>query len=273
MSIVQDLQKTGYSFVKISKADLNTIKEFEAIWEQFVRFPRNQKEKILYQNGGGYEFKAKGVTFDEKENFHLKHNDYKRIIDSTVGSDTAFRGAVGVYLQFGLGTLEIYKKIMLDVAGELQHLVECDIKSEIEKSSPNWPQRSLFYLPGQSDSTIADSHPDKGFITIGSFASCRGLQICNPKTMEWESVSIPYQHVLIMPGIQSQILTNSKIKALWHRVVNSPESVVNGRFSQVVFCDLDGQPKYNKEKYGSTQEKDVGFNYCIDHDTFLKEVL
>lgn len=276
MSIQKDLLSKWYSIQPLT--NFQKIIDFQKSWQDFTAMSLKNKQQFFYENGYGYEFKGKKRTFDEKDNFHFGMDDVARLkyIAHSLSSKKTKRITQN-FIQSGIDSFEVVYDFMFDtLIDEIEPLVisGCDIRQELLTSSSKWVQRSLFYHPGQDmHTTIADSHPDKGFITLAYFASETGLEILDSKTGTWKRVVIPPGSVLIMFGLQGQYLTGSRVRSLYHRVLNSDGTIQRGRYAQVAFCDNKKQPHYNKVKHGSTQLKPTGFNYYCEHELFLQNYL
>ncbi len=75
---------------------------------------------------------------------------------------------------------------------------------------------------------------------------------------------------VIIPAMQLQLRSKGKLRALWHRVVATPETAKAGRYSAVCFVQLKNTSKYDKEKWGRLQEMEEGFNYNMSPQEFAK---
>jgi isopenicillin N synthase-like dioxygenase len=73
---------------------------------------------------------------------------------------------------------------------------------------------------------------------------------------------------VIIPDMQMQLRSNGELRALCHRVVATPETAKNGRYSAVCFVQFVRTKKYDKDKGGRLQEKEPGFNYKMPPGEF-----
>jgi hypothetical protein len=274
-NIVQQLQEQHYAIVEVDEQLHSIIVRYQELWARFVSLPLSEKQKIKYIDGTGYEFKQ-GTTFDEKDNFHFRISQLFRMLDDAEGDNIKLRNILNEFFLLGTHLIWYYKDFLYrNIYLDFSSIVKEEVLRRFFNSYREWILRSLFYHPKQEvEVDVADAHPDKGFITMASYSSCPGLQYFDVTTQKWKDVVLKENEIFIMLGLQGQYVTNSKVKALYHRAVNHPETIEKGRYAQVGFLDIGfGTPKYNKKKHGSTQLKPLAFNYNVSHEEFLKEYL
>ena len=133
-----------------------------------------------------------------------------------------------------------------------------------------WFLRFIHYFGGRrEDDEIATSHADKCGFTLHLMESDPGLQFLDFQN-KWNDVPVSTGETVIIPGMRLQYRSKNELKALYHRVVATPETAEAGRFSMVLFVHLCRTPEYDKKRAGRLQEFPPGFNYEMPFEEFSK---
>jgi isopenicillin N synthase-like dioxygenase len=242
-------------------------------WKVFCTLPEIQKKKFVYfeENGkldlSGYEIKKQpGVTLDLKENFHVTLKEIERL------------NQIKHEVQFPLATK------FIDDAERLMQLAEPTIRefamalgeafalpniaSEVLAGKQSWIFRYIHYFGGRDiGSQIATPHADKSGFTLHLFESDEGLEYMDWEK-DWYNMPVRRGETVIIPGMQLQLASKGKLKALCHRVVARERFAAEGRYSAVCFVPLIYTPAWNKDGEGRTQDFVPGFNYDLAYPKF-----
>ncbi len=270
---VRDFAKKGHVAVpypaELKRAVLDTIDS----WRAFCLLPAGLKSTFPYSNGGagvGYESKTgSGPKGDVKENFDLSPGDAGWLYDNAKQFE---RAAVGRFIEDALRVAGELKPTVFDFAKRIE--AEYGIsgfEEEVRKSADRFFIRFIRYPAGQTAGTeSATAHVDQSGFTFHLFESDAGLQYLPYEDRNWSGMPVSDGHSVVIPAMQLQLRSESKLRALAHRVVVNEDTAIWGRFSAVCFVQLADTAKYDKEKHGRLQEKLAGFNYDMPHEEFSK---
>ncbi|MDB5176413.1 MAG: hypothetical protein JWN75_81 [Candidatus Saccharibacteria bacterium] len=239
-----------------------------ALWNDFCQLPLSTKQMLATndtQSGIGYESKDKeGASTDRKENFDFNlsgsqelQNKVTEINDNTVST------FVKTIQELQSGLLPIIQQFGKDVDDELFETIAI-------KSADNAFFRFLHYPAGAGvGELIAEPHVDHSGFTFHLFETTEGCEMLDQNN-EWRPLPVNHDQLAAFGGMQTQLVTEGKIKGLSHRVRANETSSTEGRFAIVCFVALKGIKKYNKKSYGRLQEMEPGFNYHMQRDEFEK---
>lgn len=240
-------------------------------WMEFCRLPREEKLAFNFiedkhGDGAGYELKEeKGSKKDLKENFHVTLIQHERL--AAIANQRSFP-----FLNDAKILLDRMEPLVLQFAQTVEE--EYGVKGlleEVKQGKQYWILRYLHYFENQSDGAeIAAPHADKGGFTLHLYESDEGLQYYCINERIWKPMPVDEKQTVIIPAVQLQLMSEGKLKALYHRVVATEKTARTGRYSMVCFIPLQKVPMYNKKAYGSIQTHDTGFNYSITHQEFAK---
>jgi isopenicillin N synthase-like dioxygenase len=234
------------------------------LWKKFTELPVEVKKGLPYSNsadGVGYEMKdGSGPKGDRKENFDiaiggeewLRQNLEK--IESPVARE---------FVTHVTSLVKVMKPTILKFARDVENdFGLTDFEKEVDGSEPGFFVRFIHYFGNrEAGEETATAHVDQSGFTLHLFESDPGFQ-CLSYDGKWIDIPISIgDQTVIINSMQMQLRSNGELKALCHRVVATPETAREGRFSAVCFVQLKNTPKYNKEKGGRLQEKEPGFNY------------
>jgi isopenicillin N synthase-like dioxygenase len=240
-------------------------------WKEFCALPASIRTTFPYnKNGGlgvGYELKkTAGSTLDLKEDFHFTHGtvEWLRTEAAQVNNQV-----VSQLVSKADQLVNVIEPFILDFA----QMVEAEFSlpgfaNEVLESKDMWFVRFLHYFGGRkAGEEIATSHADKSGFTLHLYESDPGLQHLDfNKT--WQDMPVSETETAIIPGMRLQYRSGNQLKAVFHRVVATPKTAEQGRFSMVCFVHLKKTPEVDKEKIGRLQDFPAGFNYDLSFDEF-----
>lgn len=269
----------GRGFIQYFRPELISMKAKSLrVWQRFCELPIELKKSFEYDNqgnmdGAGYEYKTQiGNTLDLKENFHFTMGGLYRITEF-LDKITVLHDHVQVK-QFIDQSIALVNLVEQDVFNITQ-LIQRDLKIqhfgyEVINGRNHWILRYLHYFPDQPvGSVLASPHPDKSGLTFYLGETAPGIQYLT-KDKQWVNLSTDEDMVTVTPNLQLQYKTHGEVKALYHRVVANEQSMMNGRYSIVLFVPFMHTPQYNKLQNGRTQDFPVGWNYDMPFEDFAK---
>jgi len=272
---VENLETEGKVYLPYPRALREAMGDAMARWEAFCALPLETKLSLGYtpdesQSGNGYECKTeRGETLDLKENLHFRLSWYETGCQKAraTGSTAAVELIESLQVLPGL-----IKPSLLEFAREVERTFNIrEFADDVEASVPNLIIRLLHYFGDVSpDEVIAKPHIDKGGFTLHLWESAGGVEQLSLDKKTWLPIPVSHEEALLFPSSGLQYLLRNKVKALCHRVVATPESARDGRYSSVGFVDFRGNASYNKSKYGRLQDRPAGFNYDMPWDEFRK---
>lgn len=268
-TVVEEISRYGLVNVDYPDALRDTVHHAVASWKDFCSLSRDEKCAFTFLedshgDGAGYELKEeKGSKKDLKENFHVTLSQYERL--AHIASQRSFP-----FLHDAKKLLDTMEPLVLRFAADLEEENGIiGLTEEVRASKPYWILRYLHYFGDQQEGAdIAAPHTDKGGFTLHLYESDEGLQCYSIDTQTWKAMPVSEKQTVIIPGLQLQLRSEGKLKALYHRVVATSETARTGRFSMVCFITLDHTAKYNKKALGNTQSHTIGFNYTMPHEEF-----
>ncbi|MEI8062019.1 MAG: 2OG-Fe(II) oxygenase family protein [bacterium] len=253
-------------------ADLReAVEKSIGLWKKFTALPTGVKKNLPYSNnadGVGYELKdGSGPKGDRKENFDiatggeewLKENLGK--IESPVARE---------FVTHVTSLVKVMKPTILQFARDVEAEFGLEgFEKEVEESEPGFFVRFIHYFGDREvGEETATSHVDQSGFTLHLFESAPGFQ-CLSYDGKWIDVPISCgDQTVLINSMQMQLRSKGELKALCHRVVATPETAREGRYSAVCFVQLKGTRKYDKTKSGRLQEKNPGFNYEMPIEEF-----
>lgn len=238
-------------------------------WVEFCKLPRNVKAAFAFVeddhgDGAGYELKeGAGESRDFKENFHV-----------TLFQQGRLKGIAGTrripFLDDALALLTKMEPIIVGFAQKMEEQYRLAGFTDVTRASkPYWTLRYLHYFGNQPpNAVLAAPHLDKGGFTMHLYESDGGCQYFTLDSREWNPLPVGPEETVIFGGMQLQQISQGALKALYHRVVATENTSINGRFAMVCFVSLEGPPQYNKKVYGSMQTHRVAFNYDMPDADF-----
>ena len=270
---VNDLGRKGICTVPYPQGVRPIIEAVMRQWKNFCSLPKEEKKKFAYDSregmGVGYELKeTPGTTLDLKEDLHFTvesrkwlWNEAAKFGDPDVHNlitwlDELRERIAPMVLEFARVIGEVY---------DMPHFME-----DVEANSQQWFIRLLHYFPGATPGEeIAKAHADKSGFTLHLYESDPGFQYLDRKKA-WQDVVFSPEETVILPGMRGQYRSQGVLKATYHRVVATPETAREGRFSAVVFLHPACTPQYDKAGAGRLQEMKPGFNYEMPFGEFAR---
>lgn len=235
-----------------------------ALWEQFCQLPEDIRQAFAAQDKQwtvGYEAKdGSGNKGDRKENFDFSISglDHLREVALATGNETA--------LAFIDAIAELSEKMVPMIESFGEH-VERDYAvtgfgDVARRSAPSAFFRFLHYpASGIVNEEIAAAHVDHSGFTFHLSESTDG---CYRLTAggEWLPIPVEEGQAVAFASMQTQLVSNGELKAMWHEVRSNEESAKVGRYAIVCFVALGGVPSYNRKEYGRLQEWEAGSTYA-----------
>ncbi len=235
----------------------NQVDSFISSWKDFCAQSEQTKSVYKYQDGVGYENQTDSTgTRDAKELLHY-----------TLASHEELRkqGFSDPLLERAQKLVEGLDAIVQQYLQEIEVEYSVDLQTDIT-SNQSWILRALHYYEGSvRGSQIAMPHVDKGGFTLHLYESDEGLEYLNQE-YKWLPIDVSGGKTVIIPGLAAQYVTGNSVKGVYHRVVANEQVAREGRYSLVLFIDIPKMPKYNKDKHGRMQDKEIGFNYSLSQE-------
>lgn len=271
ITAINDLQEKGLINVDYPENLRIAVENAVASWKDFCKLPTQEKCAFAFVedrhgDGAGYELKEeKGSRKDLKENFHVTLYQYPRL--SQIANTRTFP-----FLSDAKLLLDNIEPLVMQFAEDVEEQFGVTgLIEEVQKSKPYWILRYLHYFGDQEEGIeIAAPHADKGGFTLHLYESDEGLQYYCITDCKWKEMPVGEKQTVIIPAIQLQLLSEGKLKGLYHRVIATEKTSRTGRFSMVCFIPFQNTPMYNKKAYGSMQTHEAGFNYTLTHEEFSK---
>ena len=273
---VRDLETKGFVSVPYPVNLRNAVSKTVRSWKKFCALPESAKAGLPYSNGGA------GVGYEMKKGSGPK-GDYKENCDLTVGGREWLEENAGkIHDQAAIGfvrdaveLVEVIKPLIVDFARRIEETFKLvGFLREVEESKDAFFIRFIHYFGNRKNGEeTASAHADQSGFTLHLFESAKGLQcltLAGACRVRWTDMPVSEGQTVIIPSMQMQLRTKGEVGALCHRVVATPKTAKEGRFSAVCFVQLKHTPKYDKEAFGRLQEKIPGFNYLMPHGEFSK---
>ncbi len=271
-SNISSLKENGFVSIQYPKELRLHINKAINSWKKFCDLPEEVKKGLPYSNTGagvGYEHKdGSGPNGDRKENFDITTAGVGWLEEyaSKIKNKVALK-----FLNDSTSLIEVIKPTIIKFAKNVEETFGIEgFTKEVTKSEPSFFVRFIHYFGDRKiEDETASAHCDQSGFTLHLFESDPGLQ-CLTYDKKWIDMPVSDGETVIIPAMQLQLRSKGELRALCHRVIATPETALNGRYSAVCFIQLTGTPKYNKEKHGRLQEKKAGFNYEIPPSEFSK---
>lgn len=242
-------------------------------WKKFTSLPCEVRTKLTYlpdnpqgNSGTGYEPPDPTKHDARKHTYHVQHRDAAWLLRKS-------RAATPVATWLANESLELLEELKPYI-GEFGSAFEREFNLDgftdnLMRGFDEWILRLLWYPPGYAPGeVIAKEHCDKGGGTLHLWETCPGVERLTFDTKEWVTFPVGNGESVVFSGMRMQYLTECATKALCHRVVATDEAAHEGRFSAVLFLNLDKVPYYDKARLGSTQSLPAGFNYDLPFAEF-----
>ncbi|MHB1316341.1 MAG: 2OG-Fe(II) oxygenase family protein [Minisyncoccota bacterium] len=271
---ISDIKTKGFVSVAYPNDLRQAVEETVLAWKKFCELPLEVKQSLPYSNnadGVGYEFKdGEGNKADRKENFDVALSGKSWLIQniSKINNTIALD-----FVKKAVLLVDLVKPQILDFSSDVEKEFGVDgLTNEVDNGNDVFFIRFIHYF-GERDlgEETASAHTDQSGFTLHLFESAAGLQCLPYKSKspdDFVDMPVSVGETVIIPSMQLQLRSEGKLTALCHRVVATPETVDNGRYSAVCFVQLKDTPKYDKERHGRLQEKTPGFNYQMVDEVF-----
>ncbi|TAK57983.1 hypothetical protein EPO17_00555 [Patescibacteria group bacterium] len=265
---IKQLRATGSVAISCPPEASAGIVRASTWWEAFCALPKQTRLEFPYQEGSGYELQeTPGATRDLKEHFHFTEGKADWLADTAIQTGEV---AVMQFVQNTVALLPLIRPLVLEFAREVEKFYGLEgFVDEVASGEGKWIIRFLHYFGGRiAGDEIATAHTDKSGFTL-NFTSTSGLERLDYDGV-WRPMPVAEGQTTINTSMQLQYRSKGELKALCHRVVATPATAVNGRFSMVCFIPLTKTASYNKKGAGRLQEFAPGFNYTMPFEEFGK---
>lgn len=266
---ISRFKKEGLVDVSYTTGLRSTVVSTAESWKLFCSLPRELKEKFVYLDNTGFEFKEEpGATKDLKENFHVTVNSLPRLHEIAEGT---FDEKSIKFINDAENLVTMAEPFITEFAEKIEKDFSVPgFKDDCLQRKNNWTVRYLHYFGNRKEGEeIASPHADKGGFTLHLFESAPGLQYLDYEK-DWKEMPVSEGETVIIPAMQLQFRSENKLKALCHRVVATADTASTGRYSMVLFVDFTNTARYNKEGKGRMQDFTPGFNYEMPFEEFSK---
>ncbi len=259
---IEDLSQLGYVRVAYPEALRKLVERAMLGWQTFCALPQSEKKRCSKEGDRdadfGYMMRS---DHDQKEQFHVSLKDTFELKQRSC----CIRDPHAV--EFVIATDMLIYRIQPLIAEFAEHVERVygvvGLKSDVLESAADWTFRYLHYYG--TEHLLADEHIDRGGFTLHLYENEPGGEYLDFDFV-WRPFPIDHAQTVIFPSLGLQHRSQSALKALWHRVLATPETAQNGRFALVVFIDFPGFRCQNiRKQFGN---RPAGFNYHLDADAF-----
>ncbi len=263
MNDIFNLKTKGFVNLPYPKEIRKAVDATISSWKEFCALPNEIKKALPYSNnaaGVGYELKdGTGTKGDRKENFDITASGASWLIDQAKSVDNE---KAATFITQATDLVEAVKPYIVDFAEQVEKEFEIPgFAQEVKESEGAYFVRFIHYFGDRKiEDETASAHADQSGFTLHLFESDPGLQ-CLSYDKKWIDMPVSEGETVIIPAMQLQHRSKGELRALCHRVVATPKTAKEGRYSAVCFIQLKNTPKYDKETHGRLQEKEPGFNY------------
>jgi isopenicillin N synthase-like dioxygenase len=274
-ALINDLETKGFMALSYSADLREAVKKTALSWQKFCSLPVKVKKAFPYSNnkdGVGYELKeGEGNKGDLKENFDVSTTD-KNWLDAHV--QNIKDPVVLEFVRDATNLTRLFDSALLDFARQAEE--KYGLKGFVDKvkNGKIIPfVRCIHYpslKPGQIGIETASAHVDQSAFTFHLWEKGKGVQCLTYADKQWIDMPVSEGEAIAFPAMQLQLWSKGKLRGLYHRVISTPQTVKDGRWSMVVFFQDKDLPKYDKDTQGCLQEKEVGFNYQMSEGDFSK---
>lgn len=267
---IETLDTLGYVAGAYPKHLRGVVQHAMEAWQSFCGLSFEEKEKI---SGGdrlrdfGYMLRQdEGPRADRKELAHVKLSNFNELL--TRASELRDMRPTGF-----IRATELLLDAITPFIGEFAEAIEGRYEmrgfaKEVRDSRANWTFRYLHYFPTDSvGNEIAHPHVDRGGFTLHLDESHTGAEYLGLTDKKWHPLPVSLNETMIFPSMGLQYRSDSRLKALCHRVRATPHAAKGGRFSMVAFIDFKMGHRYN-DAVQRTQDFPPGFNYKMPDGEF-----
>ncbi len=268
---IEAITRMGFVPVPYPTALRACVRQAMKSWKDFCQLRQEDKQQLSLGDrikDIGYVLRdEKGLRKDSKKFFHanlIMPDEVKaRARDIFDQRAVAFIDATDVLLAAIEPTIQAFAR---EVEGQFDL---SGFESEVMKSQKkNWTFRYLHYFPSDEGIEIAHAHTDRGGFTLHMSESHPGAEYLG-FDKNWKPLPVSESETIIFPSMGLQYRSDSKLKALCHRVLATPEAAREGRYSMVGFIDFITGHRFNDAQF-RLQDFEPGFNYQMSDEEFKK---
>lgn len=262
------LDHEGIDFINYPSTTKEAVHRAAVAWERFTQLPQETKDQFSakgLQFSVGYEHKGNGSreSKDVKENFDVTLAGIKAMKEGmdTAAADELLQAASELFNTLGPVADGFCKaaEATYDLPG---------FRNTAARSAVNRFIRFLHYPAVPEGTVIGEAHADHSGYTFHLYEStggCHGLSVVDET---WFDMPVASDEMLVFGGMQLQLLSEGRIKALSHEITANSTTSTVGRHAIVCFNVLDGMPTYDRNTHGRLQDKPAGFNYGLSPAEF-----
>lgn len=237
-------------------------------WREFVALPTDDKLAASAEDlqfSSGYERKLGGEreSRDIKENFDYTANTTEQLGGRALSATTrAFLEAANTLAAHVSRAIELFGA---EIDVELGMTAFAKLAKQ---SAQNYFIRFIHYPPSPEGSVVGEARTDHSGFTFHLYESTGGCRMLSPDARQWQPLPVAQNEMAAFAGMQLQLATGGRVKALCHDIVANEEAAREGRIAIVCFTSLEGVPRYDRNTHGRLQDMPAGFNYTMTHDEF-----
>lgn len=234
------LQSTGFVIIKNHSVPIDLFLSGYKILEKFFSLTKEEKKQYIYPEKGGLrgytplgvEHAKNSSIADLKEFWHVgqmymtesKHTLYPKNIWPEEKDFPEFKEVFTKIYSMLENIGQIVLRALAEPLGVDKHYFDNLVQSG------NSILRLLHYPPipnsAEKNAVRAGAHEDINFITLLATASGSGLEILDRKSNQWLKVENAPNDLVLNIGDMMARITNNKLPATTHRVVN-PQAAKN----------------------------------------------
>jgi len=263
---IDTLRTDGFVTVQYPPNLRTLVMTAMASWQAFCKLPPEEKSKLSQQTDRTVDFgymrrTDQGKAADDKELFHLVGKNlpqiYRQAADIADPRATLFIKAIDALLRESA-------PLVREFAHEVERVYHLTgFEDEVMSSQDNWTFRLLHYFGGAK--ILAYRHPDRKGFTLHLNESAPGGEYLGFDHI-WRPWTVSEKQTIIFPSMELQYRSAGMLKALWHQILSTPETIHTGRYAMVAFIDF----RHSHRVEGRTQDFEPGFNYDIPFEEFRK---
>ncbi|HVW82378.1 MAG TPA: 2OG-Fe(II) oxygenase family protein [Candidatus Paceibacterota bacterium] len=266
-----ELKREGRLYVKYPEELRAGVEEAVEAWRRFCALSREQKLKFPYAgdtnvSGNGYELKE-GEAIDLKENFHLRASGKDELARKAERVDDFITPA---FVKKATALPALMAPLLQEFGRQVEEELGVEgFEEDLMSMQENWLVRFLHYFPARSaGEEIAAPHNDKGGFTLHLYESHPGVERLTFDTKEWVPMDLDPGETVIFAGNGLQHRSKNQLRALSHRVLATPETATEGRYSAVCFFSFKNAKYFDKSRFGSQQLYPPGSFYDMPFEKF-----
>lgn len=260
------LEVNSMTFIQCPDTTQTAVAKAAEEWQKFIALDAETKELFAASDlhvGVGYERKQADGTresHDRKENFDITLDGLRDLKESP---------RAGLVMPFLSACERLLAALDEPTKQFVKEVPVNNFSAMVQKSSKNRFIRFLYYPPVPADTVIGEAHTDHSGYTFHLYEStggCHGLSPQNDRA--WKDMPVLPNQMVAFAGMQLQLVSEGRIKALCHEITANETTESVGRYAIVCFNLLADVPRYDRATQGRLQDKPAGFNYDMELTEF-----